>query len=220
MPKEEELLGVLRFDFDAPAPLSDLKVLLSDLELAYSSVYAFELYVQDIQEIADRYGRPYPLFPYDLYPPRSVLLGERISEEAVYLVPPEHRLQLHGAEFHSPGWWEFLGKLNILEVLRQWAQDRHERRRDKEIREPAEREKLFLENQLLKNKVVEERIAILKAIGLPRAEIRRIVGLSLIRPLNGLSKHINDGQLRNPRLENKTEKKPPGRKPGDARTVE
>lgn len=55
-------------------------------------------------------------------------------------------LRLRAVELHSPGHWDFIGRLNPLEVIRQFLQDCHERRKDREYRESAEVERLALEN--------------------------------------------------------------------------
>jgi hypothetical protein len=81
-------------------------------------------------------------------------------------------LVFHGANFSSPGSWDFLGKLNPLEVLREFLNDVHRRRQDREYRENAERRKLELENYLLESKVIAERIQILLQIGLSDDELR------------------------------------------------
>ena len=65
------------------------------------------------------------------------------------MITPQYELVLDGVSLSSPGAWDFLGKLNPLDVIRQYLTDRHERRKDKEYREAHENRKLYLENKLL-----------------------------------------------------------------------
>jgi len=66
------------------------------------------------------------------------------------------RLIVHRVVLRSPGFWEFLGTLNPLEVIRKYLNDRHERRKDREYREGAERRRLEIENALGELEVVKE----------------------------------------------------------------
>lgn len=78
----------------------------------------------------------------------------------------------------SPGFWVFGGNGKLLEAIRQILADRHSRRQDREYREPAEEEKLSLENErarlenmLLAQNVVKGDIAILRKAGKSPEEI-------------------------------------------------
>jgi hypothetical protein len=87
----------------------------------------------------------------------------------------------------SPGFWEFLGKLNPLEVIRQYLTDRHEQRKDREYREAAEKNKLNLENQLLENRVIRERIQMAKEMGATEEDLTPLVNVLVCRPLSKLA---------------------------------
>lgn len=100
---------------------------------------------------------------------KVLLLQEPTSAAARSL---EAKLVFHGASFTSPGFFDFLGKLNPLEVLREFLNDRHRRRQDRDYRERMEEEKLSLENELLQNSVIKERIEILKTAGIPEEQLR------------------------------------------------
>lgn len=89
----------------------------------------------------------------------------------------------------SPGSWEFLGKLNPLEVLRQYLNDRHERRKDREYRELAEERRLLLENLSLENKVVSERVKIAKELGATDHDLAPLLNTLVYRPLMALDRH-------------------------------
>jgi len=45
------------------------------------------------------------------------------------VILPEDRLRIHRIAIKSPGFWEFFGNINPLEVLRKYLCDRHERKK-------------------------------------------------------------------------------------------
>jgi hypothetical protein len=109
---------------------------------------------------------------------------------------PEYRLELRRVSIHSPGFWEFLGGLNPLKQLREYLNDRHERRKDQEYRELAEKERLCLENELLQRQILEkentilrDQLSIMREVGLGDAEIRQFIWSRLGAPLAQLGRH-------------------------------
>ena len=87
---------------------------------------------------------------------------------------------LQRVQLTSPGFWEFLGTLSPLEVMRNALNDRHRRRQDREYREEAERRRLDLQNDYLETEVLRDRIALAREAGLSDAQINR----------NGQSVHL------------------------------
>lgn len=65
--------------------------------------------------------------------------GAPIIDDAVFKEFPEVRLSLRSVELHSPGFWEFFGKANPLEFIRQLLNDLHERNKDYSYRNDAEK---------------------------------------------------------------------------------
>lgn len=108
-------------------------------------------------------------------------------------VLPGDRLVMHAVSLRSPGFWEFLGKLNPLEVLRQYLNDRHERRKDREYRESAERERLIPENLERENKVLRDRIEIVKGLGATQQDLAPLLNDLVHRPLLSLDRHQDAG---------------------------
>jgi hypothetical protein len=111
-------------------------------------------------------------------------------------VLPEHRLFIRSVRIESPGFWEVVASLNPLQQLREYLNDRHKRRQDKEYREAAERDRLILENELIQrhvwekeNSVLGERIKLLKDMGLSDQEIRQLVWAQVGKPLAQLGRH-------------------------------
>src|SRR5580700_4283093 len=108
---------------------------LRDLQDAYNSILVFE--------IVSRRLIDWPFEPYFGPGPFVVRRGPRRrgiqvvgdwpadAETLAAMVPTSERLVLDAVEIASPGFWEFLGSLNPLEVIRKYLSDRHERRKDR-----------------------------------------------------------------------------------------
>lgn len=84
---------------------------------------------------------------------------------------------------HPPGFSEFLGQLNPLLRLREYLNDRHRRRQDRDFREQAEQERLTLENQILErhrlrerdNALWRERFELLRDMGYTDDDLRILI---------------------------------------------
>lgn len=66
------------------------------------------------------------------YPILGLANTATLSPEAVV---PEHRLVVKRVRIESPGLWEFAASLNPLQQIREYLNDRHQRRQDREFRE-------------------------------------------------------------------------------------
>jgi hypothetical protein len=91
----------------------------------------------------------------------------------------EGRLMVHSFRMNSPGFWEFIGSLNPLEVIRSALNDRHTRRQDRAYREAAEAERLAMQNERarlenleLADRIAYRRIEALAAAGVSKKEVR------------------------------------------------
>jgi len=71
--------------------------------------------------------------------------------------PPKDLLEIASFSIHSPGFWEVLGGLNPLQQIREYLNDRHKRRQDREFREAAEKKKLEIENELAPGRCMGKR---------------------------------------------------------------
>ena len=108
------------------------------------------------------------------------------AEEVASYTPHAEQLILSAVSLASPGFWEFLGTLNPLEVLRKHLNDRHERRKDHEYRESAERPRLDLENLILENKVISERVMLVKEMGATDRDLAPLLNELINKPLVAL----------------------------------
>jgi hypothetical protein len=116
-----------------------------------------------------------------------------LPEAVASAVLARDRLVLRRARFESPGFWEFLGTLNPLEVLRQYLNDRHERRKDGSYREAAEARRLELENRLLENRVIRERMEMARQLGASDADLAPLLNELVYRPLRALNRAQDEG---------------------------
>lgn len=206
MPGAEEIVGV-RVQPSTIAYLYEFTGILFDLDRAYNAVYLFFDLARDIEDMHQHWRRywPSPEFPAILpllnFPIRgrrkaSVLLPSIMDiENPASYVDPGERLALKACQISSPGILDIIGKLNVLDTLRQWAQDRHERRKDREYREYAERERLQLENGLLRNEVVNGRIAVLRELGVPKTSINQVVNKLLVEPIVLVQRCLDSGEI-------------------------
>lgn len=123
----------LRIHGNGDAYVGDVSGFLQALEYSYNSAYVFDSIIEEAEDLY-RTGNSPGL------PIRNLLWmawWPPTPEKVAAMLPEADRLRLIGVELHSPGFWDFLGKLNPLEVLRQYINDRHERQKDREYRSPA-----------------------------------------------------------------------------------
>jgi hypothetical protein len=210
MPEAEETVGV-RIQLRAVTYVHEFTEILWHIDRAYNAVYFFFDLVSDVED-AHRLWRRYwpgpdwpavlPFFALPVRGQRKAVLSlpaladiRDIAKDVAGYVEPGDRLSLIACQIGSPGFLEFIGKLNPLEVIRQWVQDRHERRKDREYREHAENEKLHLGNQLLRNQVLKERIEMLRELGVPRTAIKQVINKLLVEPFVPVQKHLDSGEV-------------------------
>jgi hypothetical protein len=104
-------------------------------------------------------------------------------------VPVREQLILCAVSLGSPGFWEFLGTLNPLEVIRHYLSDRHERRKDTVYRESAERRRLELENLERENAVISGRVKLLKELGATDRDLAPLLNELINTPLRKLDRY-------------------------------
>ena len=186
--------GLLRVEGFGNFQLRDVLRALNDLESAYNHILTFENDLAEIQRQQNQKvmkGR-IPFYSHYL---------DQFNVPISSLVFPSERLIFVKAQISSPGWWEVLGKLNPLEVIRQWVSDAHERRKDRDYREPAEKERLGLDNLLHRSRVMRDWISTLKELGFEDLEIRGLLSQHFHEPLEKLQQHQTNGLLGTATLE-------------------
>jgi hypothetical protein len=169
--------------------VSEFATFLTDLNVAYAACYQFS----HASKLRRKMRRgPYPFWELGLGIPSELQTGRANPDE----IQPGAILELTQVEIHSPGFFEFLGMLNPLNTIREYLNDRHERRKDKLYREPLEREKLTLENELLMRQIRKEELDILASelgmmrdLGFDEEYLRQYVWQSIGQPLARLARH-------------------------------
>lgn len=191
--------GFLRVHGQGGVEVEMVAQCLADFGRAHDALLVFETAIGNLQRY--RYLEPeFFLFWNGLPTARPTLRrGARsaswipTSDEIASLVPLKERMILQSVRLTSPGFWEFIGSLNPLEVIRKSLNDRHERRKDREYREGAERKRLELENSLLESEVLSQRIAIAKSLGATDRDLAPLLNELVFKPLRALGRHEDQG---------------------------
>lgn len=192
----------LRIFANRGGTVDEITTYLKDMEDAYESLYVFNQKLEILNPNSKKYRRLGPWiyelgFPYFFDTARSI-------QENRKLVLPEDKLIIEKVSIQSPGFWEFLGSLNPLLQIREYLNDRHRRRQDREWREETEKQKAILENQIIQQKLIEgnnsvikDRIEILRELGHTQEEIRQLIWTNVSTPLMQLGKHQDNGLIEN-----------------------
>lgn len=159
---------------------------LTIFEQAYNHLYAFGFILQRAKEDSHRED---PSINFVHRPVRNLITIRHPDE----IILPEHRLRISRVVVESPGFWEFLGNLSPLEVLRKYLCDRHERKKDTAYRNRQEMEKGELELAKLGLEVVGEEISILQSLGVPEEKIRKALFDHIDKPLRALDEVQDKG---------------------------
>lgn len=166
--------GILNIKSNGGVPVIDIANLLLEIN---------ELYVKycSIEEMIER-----DILSNKSERERGITIVDTIKYESQY----RDELILKSVELHSPGFLEFLGQLNPLNFILELINGIHNRKKDIQYRNTAEEEKLKLENLLLQNKVIAERMQIMKQAGVDKETRQKIVIESLmpnIQKINNLN---------------------------------
>ncbi|MEM8720106.1 MAG: hypothetical protein AAGE84_12445 [Cyanobacteria bacterium P01_G01_bin.39] len=186
---------VLRIKGNGGILVEDIYKCLNDLEYAYNSAYVLKSITQQAKELSKQYSNqqlPIPLRNLlwaSWWPPNP--------EITAAFVPDEDRLKLHGVELHSPGFWDFLGKLSPLTVILDYLNLRHEQRKDRVYREPAEAEKLRIENWTLELDAVEKQLKLLIDMGATPHDLSILRDQLIKKSLKRLDVHQDQGLISN-----------------------
>lgn len=174
--------GRLKIIAERGGTIGEITAFLADLEAAYVALYMFE-------ERVAQYRRLHRLFPIELvfpFPSSAPYQGPPLTAESI---PPTFRLTVERVQIESPGFWEVMASMNPLQQIREFLNDRHKRRQDREWREAAEKEKLAHENEVLRNTVIQGRVTILRDLGFGNEEIGAYVWSEIGPPMSRLGRH-------------------------------
>jgi hypothetical protein len=144
--------------------VSEVSGFLSDMDDAYRALYSLSMmHLGSSPDLFERFlfDGPYPPRRMMEYLFRSGFSRSFESDSkslATEQIEPEYRLEIRRVLIQSPGFWEFVGGLNPLQQLREFLNDRHERRKDQEYREQSEKDRLRLDNEILEQTLVKQKL--------------------------------------------------------------
>jgi hypothetical protein len=205
MPQE----GRLRIHGQGEIEVERVTRYLSDLKYAYDSIVVFEAVIDGMERAVRDFPYPFSRYLTGFFPGWPLTTRRAVqpvrdwppsTQEIASLVPVSEELVMSAVKLASPGFWEFVGKLNPLEVLRQYLNDRHERRKDRDYRESAEKRRMRLENLSLENKVISERIKMAKEWGATDRDLAPLINALVYRPLTTLDSHQDHNVIENAEL--------------------
>lgn len=171
--------GILTIKGLTPIAVSDVTEFMGALDECHRGLSAFEA-------VLDEWGgRRRRRIYRDFYEDSSL----RFALRAWFNTVPdfgsafwgEIDLELKSANFNSPGFWEFFGKLNPLEQIRLYLNDRHERKKDNEYRKRQEEEAADWEIEDKKTEVLRNKVQLAREMGASDEDIRQLFR-SLVEP--------------------------------------
>jgi hypothetical protein len=191
--------------------LSETLEALESFEQAYNSLYALETTLEQLIESLRFFppsvgrslllGIGYPFRSRGRYA-RTLEIWPPSTDQLSLAVLPSDRLLFRGAQIESPGWVEVIGALNPLETLRKYMNDRHERRKDKDFRNEAERRKFEQEErareaelEYMQDSVIIRRIEEAKKLGASDRDIAPLLNELLNRPVRKVARFQDRGIL-------------------------
>ena len=158
--------------------------LVSAVHDAHSGYVAFDRIVSDLsREYRDF---PFPRRYLGLAAPAPWYPGFDRFAVADSFVFANERVIVIRVELSSPGFWEFLGALSPLEVIRRYLDDRHRRRQDRAYREAEEERQLGLENDLREIEVIRRRLDLARENGVPESTLQPLLQQLVGRPPEAL----------------------------------
>lgn len=172
----------LRINTETLGDIRQVIEYLRILEQAYNHLYAFDFIIADAKRRHKELNNSHHS-PWGSSKPVRAIPSIRKPEDVVL---PEDCIQINSIVIESPGFWEFLATINPLEVLRRYLCDRHERKKDTSYRNQQEEARGALENERFRTKVVQEKIEILRELGVPEEKIRKALFDHVIKPLGEL----------------------------------
>jgi len=172
----------LRVNCEQLGTVEEVVSYLSDFEDIYNNLYALELFISEEKERFERVreagrGKWTPIKKMKITDPKI-------------LVRLDHQLRVNKIHVESPGFWEFAGSLNPLEVIRNYLNDRHERKKDIDYRNLAERKRLDFENREHELALAHNMTEFLKKdLEMPIEQVRSLITENFYKPIEKLGVH-------------------------------
>ena len=177
--------GLFRLHVAEPPPLYQFTEILQKLDSAYNQLRGFEVHLHVL--LADLSSDRGPIaHSRDVLRKKLFQLLDNLgNEKGGRTISPEDRVRIKGIEIHSPGLLEFFARLNPLEQIRLYLNDRHQRKM-------TEGDKA-LDWKMKEVKYYRELAAFMKDLGVSDEEIRLAISTQLIAPLKPLDEAVDSG---------------------------
>jgi hypothetical protein len=200
LPDETFAFLVVHSDGQSNLSVRHVADFLNAIEEAYNGLLVFENLLESYGSVQDERMRRTRL--RDIRRFGQLLTTRESLRRATLVIDSRSRLRIEGIEVGSPDFWSFIGKAIPFETIRQFLQDRHERRKDREYKESAEERKLELDNEM-KEEEIEERklsnelkrievfdskIEIAKKLGATEKDLEPLLRNLFYKPLKRLDK--------------------------------
>lgn len=218
--------GTLRLELDGNWRVDELASFLSALRLAYASVRHFEHSLETEAEYQRPrrfpfYDWPGPVLVADPAGLQKMRASSSPSSDVSSTLALDGEPRLTSIHIASPGWVEVFAKLNPLVAILdfvKWVKNQ-DLRREKLKADVVHQN---LENHLLANEVVKQRIDLLRGLGYSRRQIQELMAEHLAKPLETLrpfaEAKIVDGSVKAlppPKPEQPKTKKAGSKEPGE-----
>ena len=169
--------ALLQISAALPASPKQVAAFLLALDRAYTHLRFLEIVEQQSKDEGEGkiLGRFVPL-GYHYF-------GREEADLPETFLSPADELILTRANFNSPGFWEFLGSINPLQQIREFLNDRHVRRQDRDYREELEKRKLQLENDKLETELIDKQVELLQKAGYSKPYIKKMLNQHYFGPL-------------------------------------
>ena len=172
----------------------DVAMFLYTIEANYNNLLAYD---KAIMESVINTSFPYPTQEKVLA--RFMRFANDCCVEE--FIAPEDKLIICKISFNSPGFWEVLGSWNPLNQIREYINERHARKRDKEYAWELDKriiqadvEKKCLENDMLRVELIQTITQQLQSIGVDDEYIIHITK-NCYKNLEMLNEHIDEERI-------------------------
>lgn len=188
--------GRLRVAAESGQAVSDTIHFLEVIRTAYNGILAIAAVLDGYIEPSKlrRYATP-PVWELNFLPYQSISSPDLSDEAIAGIIPPQDQLLLWQVRLSSPGFWEFVGLLNPLEVVRRFINDCHHRRQDREYRETFERRNLELQNEIVETGMLRERIELARSLGVPEHHLTYLMNRLVYGPLQQIEILCDRGMI-------------------------
>lgn len=207
---------ILAIESEGGVRLSDVRKFLAEIEDAYNRVLLLLTLLDGLPRLERTPGVPIFRSPLLEYSPFAIVAGGEgkpvhfTKSSVASQIGRSQSLILSSVRLESPGSWKLLGVSDSLEVLRKYLNDRHERKKDRQYRLAIDEERRLLENELLRTRVLSDKVKVAKELGATEEDLSPLLGQLLFDPLDELATFQDRGLITDVKLLDPDEPKSDG----------